>query len=180
MFDRLYIKWRTFRYYVLHRWVWQSHRYRIRDMKKGEYYDTDDKLFLAVFSMLVDYVEGELAHLSKICAADTSHREIVAWKRATYTDRWINRNQWNRRLGLAHLDWEATLGEQIPRQGAAAIEVRELYLWYKDVRPNRPEPHIVFPDPDDWEQYFALTEKYRDEDDEMACRVIRARHSMWT
>jgi len=180
MFNRLYKKWRDVRYYILHRWVWVSHRYPIRDYEKGQYYDIDDKMFLAVFSMLVDYVEGEVAHLSKICAADNSHPEVLAYTRATWTDRLINRERWNRRLGLAHLDWEMTLGENSPRQASAAQEVQDLYLWYKDIRPNRPDPHTVFPDTNDWEKYFELTEKYRDEDDEMLCRVIRARHSMWT
>lgn len=180
MFDRLYIKWRFLRYYILHRWVWRSHLYLIRDMKKGEYYDTDDKMLLAVFSMLVDYVEVEVAQLSKIGADENTHPDVVAWTRATWTDRWLNRDKWNERLALAHFDWEMTLGEESPRQASAAKEVRELYLWYKYVRPNRVDPHIAAPDTNDYEKYFEVVDKYREEDDEMLCRVIRARHSMWT
>lgn len=171
---------RNFKYYVLHRWVWKSHRYFIRDYEKGQYYDIDVKMFLSVFSMLVDYVEGELAHLSKICADDSSSPEVIAYTRATWIDRWLNRNQWNRRLGLAHLEWDISLGEKNPGQSSTANEVRDLYLWYKDIRPNRPDPDEIFPNVDDWQQYFNLANKYSDEDDEMLCRVIRIRHGMWT
>ncbi len=149
-------------------------------MKKGQYYDTDEKLFLAVFSMLIDYVENEVAHLSKICPADEQHPNILAYQRASWFDRWWNRDLWNERLALAHFDWEMTLGEEHPRQASAAKEIQELYLWYKHIRPKRFDPHVLIPNPADHELYFKVVEEQRDEDDEMLCRVIRARHSMWT
>jgi hypothetical protein len=184
-------------------------------MKRGEYYDTDSKLFLVVFSMLVDFVENEVAHLSKISVKtggeymdfttgrtrsiswlkassrnEDTHPTIMAYQNASWWDRWRNSEAWNEKLALAHWDWEMTLadpktdewGNDIshPSQAAAAKEVRELYLWYKHVYPNRPDSHDLFPDVDDYEKYFEVVAKYRDEDDKMLCRVIRARHGMWT
>lgn len=165
-------------------------------MKRGEYYDTDSKLFLVVFSMLVDFVENEVAHLSKISVKtggeynEDTHPTIMAYQNASWWDRWRNSAVWNEKLALAHWDWEMTLADpnfdkwdndiSHPSQAAAAKEVRELYLWYKHVFPKRRDPHDVYPDSKDWEKYFELTNKYRDEDDEMLCRVIRARHGMWT
>jgi hypothetical protein len=180
MFDHLYIKWRNLRYYVLHRWVWRSHLYPIRGYQKGQYYDTDEKLLLTVFSMLVDYVENEVAHLSRISLYSSPHPDIEAYRRATWWDRWKNRDRWTRLLALAHLEWEIGLGLQSPQQSLAAREIRDVYLWYKDIRPKRLDPHVLIPNPADHELYFKVVEEQRDEDDEMLCRVIRARHSMWT
>lgn len=178
--SKLLRRFRNAKYYILHRWVWRSHLYPIRDIEKGEYYDIDEKLFLTVFSMLVDYVEIEVAQLAKISATDYSHPDIVAYTRATWTDRWINRDKWNERLGLAHLEWEMTLESKFSNQALAAKEIRELYLWYKHIRPKRFDPDVLVPDPLDHELYFKVVNEQRDEDDDKLCRVIRARHSMWT
>ena len=89
------------------------------------YYDSDTRLLHACFALLVDYVELELAHM--------------------------NGSKRSRAKGLEYLDWEISDTDcQVGGQAQAATIKKELYLWWKDVRPNRPDPDA---------EYFVLTDR---------------------
>jgi hypothetical protein len=47
------------------------------------------------------------------------------------------------KAGLDYLDWEIQLGSESPDQAHAAQELKELYLWWTQARPNRPDPYEV-------------------------------------
>ena len=57
-------------------------------------------------------------------------------------------SEWrSRELGLKYLEWEMNLMDDdkvhLTSQAKAAQEQYELYTWWKDIRPNRPDPYEV-------------------------------------
>jgi len=98
------------------------------------------------------------------------------------------------------------LDDEHTGQAEAAKEMKDIYLWIKDVRPNRPDPHVVSgleeyykdkeiseiflnPHADPvvkarvmkmYEEERKIEQQYDDEDTEMLIRIIKQRSSMWT
>ena len=96
----------------------------------------------------------------------------------------------SRRHGLRYIDWEISLGEESPCQSEYAQKVKDLYIWWKDIRPARNEPWDD-PEMDDYEyttpEWKKLADKaedleqyYYDEDTEMMLKLITIRKGLWT
>lgn len=166
----------------------------------GRWYEPDERLLHGAFQLLVDHVEIDLALKNRWCHNRLRRR----WRR------WgVERS---REDGLSYLEWETTLDgldlpdwEASPDQARAAREVLELYRWWTEVRPARPDPHAAsdYPfaaedrDLDDllertlseteraqqraWLlRLEAIQEHYRAEDDAMLARLVKVRRSLWT
>lgn len=155
----------SLRHYLRNRFVNRTHLLNTR-LTPGGCYDCDTIILHGLMETLVDYVEIE-------CAS------------------WTEGNKGrSEEDGLKRLAWERSLVSESPEsmgkrtpQAIAADEVRELYSWWKDTRPNRADPweklseeHII----GDYENTQKLEDQYQEEDDEMLCRLIKIRHSMWT
>ena len=158
---------------------------RMKALKRAQWYDCDTRLFEAGFQILVDYVEDELAWMQLLNEGK---------------DRWYSR--WvpvpnARERGLNILEWESQLGDDSISQSESAREVRDLYLWYKDVRPNRVNPFEDVPDrlhvfdEDGFMEHdaeyskavmaaFKTEESQEEEDTTQLVRLIKIRRSMWT
>jgi hypothetical protein len=173
-----------------------------------------------LFNELVDFVEIETAW---------SH---IAWgnkeTRAKYNPPFWASGWWRWRTwrcpqaGLDHLDWAMTLTNsdyvdpadpnygKPTTQAIRAREIKELYTWWKEVYPNRPDPYdasgwsahcdamrVKYPggilsslnskDPADCkasDKASKLLQKietaYEKQDTEMMIRLIKARDSLWT
>jgi hypothetical protein len=70
-------------------------------LRRGQWYDTDTKMFEALFTLLCEYVENECAHMELM---DT--KKYSRWTRLRH--RWLPRKfrkTLSRKLGLANLDW---------------------------------------------------------------------------
>ena len=160
---------------------------RMKALQRAEWYDCDTRLFEAGFQILVDYVEGELAWM-----------QILNEGKAKWYHRWLSIPD-ARERGLKILEWEAQLGDDSISQSEAAREIRDLYLWYKDVRPNRVDPFSNLPDHrpitfDESGQIELTNEKYskkvmeafrieesqEQEDTDQLVRLMKIRRSMWT
>ncbi len=163
-------KWDNLCCYLRNRVINRTHLLDTK-LPPGQWQDTDTRILYGVMEALAYYVEVD-------CAAWT--------KKGT-----------PREKGLKHLDWEITLTydedwmDEVIRgeptdQAKSAMEVKELYLWWKDVRPNRPDPYdfidedIPNTDKDRFKEYTRMEQEYQDQDDAMLIRVIKARHGMWT
>jgi hypothetical protein len=112
-----------------------------------------------LFNELVDFVEIETAwsHIAWGDKKDTAKYNPPFW--ATGWFRW---RTWRcPEAGLDHLDWAMTLtnsdwcepdhidyAKPTP-QAERAREIKELYTWWKEVYPNRPDPH----DAGGWSEY---------------------------
>lgn len=162
-------------------------------LDKWEWQDTQDRMLHGLFSLLVDFVELEKTNMQRW------NPEYPKIKRGTRS----------REHGLAYLEWEMTLEYEnhYTRQAIAAKNVYDLYIWWKDVRPNRPDPYEIsgwsafcdrreassgmfrFDNMDDDERKLskqyrekldAIQESYEDEDEEMMIKLIKIRQDLWT
>ena len=158
------LRWlKNIRYWFKYR---LTDRYNVIYIKSLEpnYYDTDTRLLHGMFQLLTDFVEEELGS-REFCSSvfnKQSNGEISWFIYKLYLacpgfilEFFIfNVLKLSKRdLGLKHLDWELTIPDQpvegedggivdygCPGQAAAAKEKKELYLWWKDVYPNREDP----------------------------------------
>jgi hypothetical protein len=152
-----------------------------------------------MFDMLADFVEVEKAWMNVVF---TKRKPWSGWGRTHW---WRSRDE-----GLAHLEWEIGLGdpnlpeeERNEQQAKDAQEIKDLYTWWKDVRPNRPDPaqvsgwdkvcdkwHILS-DKDNCEEKESevdialkkqnvIEKEYEDEDSRMMKRLINVRKALWT
>ena len=188
-FERLFlhiVDW--IKVYVFRR---EKNAIRIESLGINEYADKDWLMLHVAFQLLVDYVEGELAWLHAITLGKARMR--WHWFKIPKAKEW----------GLAHLDWEIQQGDDSPSQSEAAKEIMILYLWWKDVRPTRPDlwdlvPHrpwkteptedgthrIIFPNEEEYKTasaHAALQDEMNEEKDtEMLCRLMKVRRALWT
>jgi hypothetical protein len=207
------------RYYINNRWVTRTHALTAhpRDIPPGEWRDVGNRFLPCLFNELVDFVEIETAW-HHVLWDDKARKEYqVPW----YRTGWLRWRTWRSpEAGIAHLKWAMTLTDaefkdleagEVPEptyQAKAAKEILELYTWWKDVYPARPDPH----DASGWTEYCEMrrekgyhfldmednTEEeraqcrsaldktreiedaYNLEDEEMMIRLIRVRHALWT
>jgi hypothetical protein len=189
----VYFRWKSFKTWVLNIFRRRKNIVRMRALKRSAWYDCDTRIFEANFQILVDYVEGELAWMQLITEGKTH-----------WYHRWFPIKD-ARELALRYLEWETQLGNDSPDQAEQAAKVRDLYLWYKDVRPNRPEPYDEIPhrpfefEDDEENGYLVLKslhdddeyvtavkkaqeqeEAYEEEDTSRLVQLVQLRRMMWT
>lgn len=213
------------RYWGYNRFVSQPHLLKTR-LKPGTYYDLDTRMLHGMFESLVDFIEIEKAWHHVVWNREEWQKYNVPWyKRVPYWMRW---KEWRcPEAGVAHLLWEMSLtndyewlpeeeragqpgyGDETPQAEAAHAQF-ELYRWWKEVRPTRPDPmdeggwsaYCRYADGkygDDWlgreesdtdeerqmaksalDKTHEIEAAYEAEDEEMLVRLIRIRGSLWT
>jgi hypothetical protein len=154
------------KYYVNNRWITRTHSLTAhsKDIKPGEWCDVGNRFLPCLFNELVDFVEVELAWWH-IAWADPE--EKAKYNAPFYATGWFRWRTWRcAQAGLDNLDWQRSLrhnvddgwqegdpniGKLTP-QAVKAQEVLDLYRWWKDVYPHRPDPH----DASGWSEYCEL------------------------
>ena len=211
-----------FKYYINNRFVTRTHCLTAhpRDIKPGEWSDVGNRFLPCLFNELVDFVEIEQAwsHIAWDAEARKKYRAPF------WASGWFRWRTWRcPEAGLDHLNWASELrmtedwgvhsGDkgygELTGQAKNAREVRELYLWWKEVYPNRRDPY----DASGWTDYCEaarlanggklyfgadkspelkkqsdkahkllqkLEEDYEKEDEAMMIRLIKIRNSLWT
>ena len=210
------------KYYINNRYVTRTHALTAhhRDIKPGSWSDVGSRFLPCLFNELVDFVEVEQAwsHI-----AWGSKEDRAKYDAPFYATGWFRWRTWRcPQAGIDHLDWAMTLTlgtdwgveETDPNHGKPtgqalrAKEIKELYLWWTTVYPNRPDPH----DASGWTEYcekvreynggklfgskktpelekmgdkaLKLSQKieaaYDKEDEQMMIRLIKIRDSLWT
>jgi hypothetical protein len=209
------------RYYVNNRWVSKSHSLTAhpRDIKPGRWCDVGNRFLPCLFNELVDFVEVEQAWHHVLWDKEARAIYNPPWWRSG----WLRWRSWRSPgAGLAYLDWASSLvcdetwglepsspdyGKPT-HQALAAVEIKALYTWWKEVYQNRPDPH----DASGWTAYcnlrrdkgYALLDQesgtieekqmaqealdkcrqiedaYEQEDEAMLIRLIKVRGSLWT
>ena len=207
------------RYYINNRWVSHSHRLTAhpRDIKPGSWCDVGNRFLPCLFNELVDFVEIEQAWHHCLWSEEERKKYQVPWWRRNFL-RW---RTWRcPEAGLEYLRWATTLTNEEfldesekhlaepTYQAKAAKEIIELYTWWKEVYPNRPDVH----DASGWSDYCNMRREkgyhlldmedktpeeaeqcrtalnksqeiekaYNDEDEAMMIRLIKIRESLWT
>ncbi len=173
-------------------------------LKRGEFYGADELILHGMFSILVDFVECEKASMYLWCHDD----EPRPWWMKSALTRWGQFR--NPELGLKYLEWETNLGEDSPWQAEKAQEIINMYDWWKNIRPNRPdsydesgltayyEEQDADKDVSAWSLFGKKTDeerdawkelsdreneiekKYEDEDTMMLMKLIEIRRGLWT
>jgi len=215
-------KLNNIRYYVNNRFIIRSHALtsHTKDCKRGEYNNLGNRILPCLFNELVNFVEIETAWHHIACDTEASKRYLPPfWARGRFKI-----SVWRcAEAGLENLNWQANLvynedwglspGDPTygtpTEQAIRATEIIELYHWWKEVYPKRPDPH----DSSGWSNYCAVvsagsndfmsmfenrsdedrttsreildrTDKievaYEKEDEEMMIRLIKIRKSLWT
>jgi hypothetical protein len=215
--DKLY----EIKYYINNRWVSRTHSLTAHPshIRPGTWRDLGDRILPCLFDELVEFVEVELAW--KHIAWDEEARKkynVPFWGFG-----WFRWRTWrSAQAGLDHLAWEMSLvndgswgtEEDDPDYGKPtfqaqkAKEILELYRWWTEVYPNRPDPHDAsgwtaicdrrresgkhFLDlesntaEEEQETRAALDlcheieDDYHAEDEQMLIRLIKIRRSLWT
>lgn len=204
------------RYYINNRWVTQTHALRAhpRDIPRGEWRDVGNRFLPCLFNELIDFIEIEQAWNYCVWDDEARKKYNYPWWRRWY-------RQWRcPEAGIAYLNWAMTLtneefldeGEkhlaEPTYQAKAAKEMLELYTWWKDIYPNRPDVY----DASGWSAYcdmrrdkgyhlldmeenspeeeaqcktaleksYEIEKAYNDEDEAMMIRLIKIREGLWT
>ena len=196
----------SIRVYISNRFETKTHMIDAK-LSKGDWHETDQRMLHGMFELFVDFIETEKAG-----------HALWSSEERTYKKHWWERFR-SRELGMQHLEWEASLiqddewvKKDDPRYGLptpqalSAKEQIELYLWWKDIRPNRPDPYVVSGYHEQWESHmksggdimdfldrertpaetrsFEISEEmekqYDEEDEQMLIRLIKIRQHLWT
>jgi hypothetical protein len=211
------------KYYINNRWVSCTHSLtaHARDIRPGHWCDVGNRFLPCLFNELVDFVEIEQAW-SHIAWDEEAHKK---YKAPFWASGWFRWRTWRSpEAGMDHLNWAMTLTlstdwgveETDPNYGKPtgqaerAKEIKELYLWWTTVYPNRPDPH----DASGWSDYcdrlrkekgndrwigiqskdpeteklgrqaldllHKIEEEYEAEDEAMMIRLIKVRNALWT
>lgn len=202
------------RYYINNRWVTRSHALTAhpRDIKPGQWCDVGNRFLPCLFNELVDFVEIETAWHHVLWDEAERKKYHVPWWRSG----WLRWRTWRcPEAGIAHLEWAATLthvdnkGVEHPTgQAHTAKEILDLYHWWTEEYPNRPDPHDV----SGWTEHCSAKRKnnddlfdfenetpeqqktvrkmlketdriekeYAKEDERMMIRLIKIRSGLWT
>lgn len=168
---------------------------KIRDLSPN-YWDKDTILLYAVMQIVVDFVEVECSFME--LDAPYTLRQRINFKLP-----WFLRSDEvyrNRESGLKHLTMlESMYQDMLINPSDAPKAIREVYLWWKDVRPLRQNPD----DESGFNQYtkecedtntkkdkkhlhklmkkaVRIEQQREKEDTEMLNKVIKYRNFMWT
>lgn len=174
------------------------------------YHDMCEKMLHGNFNMLVDFVEIEKAWLNVVWQKDSKYRKKYPW--------WsLNPTRFKRfrcpEAGIDYLNYDCeSRGDRQPfnkptEQSLAAKEILELYNWWKNIHPKRPDPmvssgwselcskikdkgrNVLFDkhtkeDEDELEKRSDLLNKiekdYTDEDQDMLVRLMKVRQNLWS
>ena len=185
--DKLY----NVKYYLKNRFITKTH-YIKTNFKPGHWHELDEKILFGLFNALVDFVEIEKAWMfvvfddkefEKYKFPKTFKNHFLRWKPFRCPE-----------AGIAHLNWEASLDDS-ETQANVAKEILFLYDWWKNIRPERPDPYEesgytsiehgfdVEPTKELYEALNKVNElevKYYNEDTEMLTSLIKIRNSLWT
>jgi len=209
--DKLY----SFKYYAINRWIDQSNALvaHPKHIKPGQYMDLSYRVLYCLFDELVDFVEIESAYLNY--RWDDEKQKGMKWWQV---GRWRTRTWRSAEAGIEHLNWQMSLTDEEwldedkkheakpTSQAISAREIYDLYKWWTDIRPNRPDPHDVSgwsahcddqrkrgvgfmeTDPlEDQDKIRAMLDQIRSieadhekEDTDMLIRLIKIRGHLWT
>lgn len=189
--------WDNFRLYCRNRFATQTHLMRT-NLEKGKWHDNDVRMLHGMFELLVDFVEVEKASLASWLDIDAPSPWWHKFRALRFTE------YRNREIALQYLQWEMSLttwdGVHFTPQALAAQEIYDLYIWWTDIRPNRPDPYEV----SGWNKWAEthsdglsvmsisheesallsaisrIKQEYNDEDQQNLIRLVKIRSHLWT
>ncbi len=213
--DKLY----AIKYWFVNRFITRTHQLT-SNLKKGEWHEFSERLLYCAFDELVNFVEIESSWNYIIWDEEARKKYDPPFTAAG----WFRLRNWrSSEAGIASLEWQTKLvkdedwgyEKEHPEYGTpthqaiSAKEALELYNWWKNIRPNRPDPYDVSGwsiicdkrrERNNGEFWWSedetkeeredsnkalkisnkLEEEYEDEDEKMLIKLIKIRRSLWT
>jgi len=156
------------RCYIKNRYLTQTHNLKT-GLKKGEWHDLDTRILYGLFNELVEFVEVELAHLSK-------------WDR---NKKYKFKNSRCIEAAYDYFEWANNLPEEsYGSQREDSIKIKELYEWWTKQRPYRDDPLMTITQKSHGKEYYKLIDSiekdYEKEDTAKLIELIKIRGSLWT
>lgn len=160
--------WYSITCYLKNRYLTQTHNLKT-GLKKGEWYDLDTRILYGLFNELVEFVEVELAHLSK-------------WDR---NKKYKFKNGRCIEAAYDYFEWANNLPEEsYGSQRQDSIKIKELYEWWTKQRPYRDDPLMTITKKSHGKEYYKLIDSiekdYEKEDTAKLIELIKIRNSLWT
>lgn len=198
---------KSVKHYIKNRYINKTHALT-STLPKGQWHELDTRILHCIFDELVEFVEVDKA--------------LMNWSWFEKTGKKVKTPDIE--AGLDHLDWEISLkfdeeygssktdqnyGQETP-QATKAKEIKELYNWWKNIRPTRPDASDI----SGWsalcdarrkkygedtmfctedataeerqetrkvlDASSVIEEQYEQEDEDMLIRIIKIRRGLWT
>jgi hypothetical protein len=189
--------YREVKYYIRNCWIDKTHYFQT-GLEPGHYYEFDYRLLHALFNELVIFVETEYASMAKFNNKNKKYKFKNGRCAEAAMDyfNWCCKLKFDKNYGVnkKHPDY----GKLTP-QAISAQKIKELYLWWKDVRPNRPEPakaaginwdqsredallggKITRKELLEFRKLEKIEQSYDKEDTKMLIELIKIRKEIWT
>lgn len=206
------------RYYLNNRFYTKTHALT-SNLKKGQWHEFDERVLHCLFDEFINFIEVEKAWDHCAWSEEARNKYSVPLTRRKWWLRWFT--EWRcAEAGLDHLRWEMTLTNEEythwldtdwgkpTQQAISASEQYQLYDWWKNIRPKRPDPYDI----SGWSEYcdrnrggngyrsifqdkseedrkeskrildllHKIEEDYDKEDEEMMNRLLKIRKGLWT
>ena len=175
-------------------------------IKPGEWCDVGYRFLPCLFNELKDYVEVEVASVHVMWMTDEDNpQKYPPYKGSS----WFNWSGWRcPQAGIDYLEWASALTHEanLTRQAIDAKEILELYYWWVNDYPNRPDPDeasgidgfydtrerqgkkwsspLSTDEKEMWNKFNAIREdmikQHTQEDTDMMIRLIKVREALWT
>ena len=109
-------------------------------LSRGKWHEFDERVLYSLFDSYVDFIEVEEAwnHVIWMDVADRAKTDYPTIKWYGVFGR-LGKPWRCAQAGIDHLKWEMTLTEdgKPTQQATSALEKLTLYMWWKEIRPNR-------------------------------------------
>lgn len=140
----------TIRYYIANRYIDRTHALTAhpRNISRGDWCDLGNRFLPCMFNELVDFIEVELAlhHVAwdkEARARYNAPRKFLrSWRTWRSPEAGLDYLRWA--TELTNEEWLSDESKHLAEptgQALAAREMLELYNWWKNIYPNRPDPH---------------------------------------
>jgi len=174
------------RCYIYHRCVVHTHACiaHSRNLQRGQWHDVGSRFLPCLFNELVNFVEIEIAgHF--IAWGDEETRK--KYNAPFWATGWFHWKTWRcSQAGLDYLNWAMTQTDkerlkenekhlaQLTQQAVAAREIKELYTWWTQIYPKRPDPYES-----NCKEPHEIQKTYETEDTAMLVRLMHVRNRLW-
>ncbi|NDC31041.1 MAG: hypothetical protein EBZ58_08940 [Bacteroidetes bacterium] len=188
------------KYYIRNRWIDKTHYFQT-GLEPGHYYEFDHRLLHALFNELVIFVETEYASMAKHNSINKKKKNYK-FKNGRCSEAGLDYLNWESKLKYGS-DWGITRKDpqygKLTPQAISAQKIRELYLWWIEIRPNRPEPmkaaglnwdetkeenlfggKVTRKELSEFKKLEKIEKSYDDEDTKMLLELIKIRKEIWT
>lgn len=156
----------NFAYWIKRRFISPSHLINTR-LSKGDWHETEEKILHGMFEELIDFVEQQKASMNVWCTEKDKRPwyrnylpyfigylvpiksqqlgiEYLLWEiNLKKDDEWFGYSWREKEEGKETIDKERAENPEYMKpthQALAALEILELYVWWKFIRPMRQDP----------------------------------------